>query len=284
MYDTLVEPVLPCPGNKVKLMEKLLPHFPTDIRIFFDTMCGTGSVFLNVESEITCINDNNVSLIALLTSLTAEHPEIILDKLDAGAKEYDLTKETDYYKLRKHFNQTKNPLALFLLISASYGNMIRFNRKGEFNAPYSKDRWYTRQKYSDKVYQFHERMKLKGDNVFFMSKHVSKIPTKLISGGLTEKDFFYADPPYLISTHPWVWTKEDERKLLKKLCIIHNRGAKFALSNWLQTKNKHNDILSSWINKNSFRVIDINTDYDNSFNKNGTRKRHNREVLVVNYE
>lgn len=289
--DNLVEPPVRAPGNKFKLLPKILPHLPEDIRLFVDMFTGTGVVAANVKAYSYLLNDNLYHLIHLLSTICATHPELFLDEVEKVVNHFGTSKTNGkaYIHLRNEFNRTGNPFLLFTLTTMSFANLIRFNQSYEFNAPIARDRHYSRKNYSPKIYEFYKRMLQNGSlnedgstRLWFMSRDFSRIPTKQ----LNEYDLVYADPPYLISTHPWKWSVKDEERLLKKLCIIHERGSRFALSNWLSAGDKENLLLKQWINDNKFRVIivDDNNMYDNSVNKKGKRKRNNTEVLVVNYE
>ena len=74
---------------------------------------------------------------------------------------------------------------------------------------------------------------------------------------LSESDFVYADPPYLITCATYNendgWKERDERDLLNFLDFIHARGIKFALSNVLSSKGKKNVVLSAWLEMNAER-------------------------------
>ena len=103
----------------------------------------------------------------------------------------------------------------------------------------------------------------------------------------TDKSFFYADPPYLITCATYNeqdgWTEKDEYDLLVYLEELDKKGIRFALSNVLESKGKKNVILADWIGKHKqFKAISLDYDYNNS-NYHTKREGVTREVLVVNY-
>ena len=103
----------------------------------------------------------------------------------------------------------------------------------------------------------------------------------------TDKSFFYADPPYLITCATYNeqdgWTEKDEYDLLVYLEELDKKGIRFALSNVLESKGKMNVILADWIGKHKqFKAISLDYDYNNS-NYHTKREGVTREVLVVNY-
>ena len=112
--------------------------------------------------------------------------------------------------------------------------------------------------------------------------------------GLTETDFVYCDPPYLISLGTYNdgkrgftgWSEMQECKLLTILENLHQRNIRFALPNVLQHKGKENDILTSWANKNNYLKINyLRADYSNSNYQTSVREKNaSVEVLITNYE
>ena len=103
----------------------------------------------------------------------------------------------------------------------------------------------------------------------------------------TDKSFFYADPPYLITCASYNeqngWTEKDEQDLLSYLEELDRRGIRFALSNVLESKGRKNVILDDWIKKHKkFKAIGLDYDYSNS-NYHTKREGITKEVLVVNY-
>jgi len=105
--------------------------------------------------------------------------------------------------------------------------------------------------------------------------------------GYTDKSFFYADPPYLITCATYNeqlgWTEKDESDLLRYLEELDKKGIRFALSNVLESKGRINTILCDWVNKNKkYRVIPLNYDYSNS-NYHTKKDGVTKEVLIVNY-
>ena len=55
---------------------------------------------------------------------------------------------------------------------------------------------------------------------------------------------------------------------------MDKKGVKFMLSNVIEHKNRKNELLINWINKNNFKVIEYN----------GKARKNRNEIIVVNYE
>lgn len=105
-----------------------------------------------------------------------------------------------------------------------------------------------------------------------------------------KNDFFYFDPPYLITvggyerTKNLSWDKEKEILLLDIIDTIDKQGYKFVLSNVLKHKGKDNIFLQEWAQK--YNVHYINRDYSNcnyQTNKSKDLEYKTMEVIITNY-
>ena len=292
-------------GGKYKLLSQILPLFPKDADQVVDLFCGGCNVGINVDCNKVLFNDSNEYLMGLLDTFRRLTKEEIFDWIYKSIDKYGLSlvskngydfyncesskglgeyNKAGYNKLRGDFNKKASKdneyyLMLYLLIVYSFNNQLRFNRKGEFNLPVGKRDFNS--KMQGKLEAFIDRVK-SGDYRFTTDdfRNVSM-------EGYTDKSFFYADPPYLITCATYNeqagWTENDEKDLLNYLEELDKKGIRFALSNVLESKGKKNAILSEWINQNKkFKAIPLNYDYTNS-NYHTKKDGITKEVLVVNY-
>lgn len=292
-------------GGKYKLLSQILPLFPKDADQVVDLFCGGCNVGINVDCNKVLFNDSNEYLMGLLDTFRRLTKEEIFDWIYKSIDKYGLSlvskngydfyncesskglgeyNKAGYNKLRDDFNKKASKdneyyLMLYLLIVYSFNNQLRFNRKGEFNLPVGKRDFNS--KMQGKLETFIDRVK-SGDYRFTTDdfRNVSM-------EGYTDKSFFYADPPYLITCATYNeqagWTENDEKDLLNYLEELDKKGIRFALSNVLESKGKKNVILSEWINQNKkFKAIPLNYDYTNS-NYHTKKDGITKEVLVVNY-
>lgn len=292
-------------GGKYKLLSQILPLFPKDADQVVDLFCGGCNVGINVDCNKVLFNDSNEYLMGLLDTFRRLTKEEIFDWIYKSIDKYGLSlvskngydfyncesskglgeyNKAGYNKLRGDFNKKGSKdneyyLMLYLLIVYSFNNQLRFNRKGEFNLPVGKRDFNS--KMQGKLEAFIDRVK-SGDYRFTTDdfRNVSM-------EGYTDKSFFYADPPYLITCATYNeqagWTENDEKDLLNYLEELDKKGIRFALSNVLESKGKKNVILSEWINQNKkFKAIPLNYDYTNS-NYHTKKDGITKEVLVVNY-
>ena len=86
-------------GGKARLLPKILPYVPVDIRNYFEPFLGGGAVFLAAKSRISgtaCLADLNEHLVCAWRALRDRPPrfEELLDlHLKSDSKEY-------YYEVR----------------------------------------------------------------------------------------------------------------------------------------------------------------------------------------
>lgn len=307
-YETekkIIPSALNYTGGKYKLLSQILPLFPKDADQVVDLFCGGCNVGINVNCNKIQFNDSNQHLIGLLETFRRLSKEEVFQWLYVAIKRYHLSLVSEngyeyygcesskglgsynkegYNKLRKDFNSKKEQddeyfLMLYLLIVYSFNNQLRFNKKGKFNLPVGKRDFNS--KMQKKLEDFIDRIK-SGDYIFTNGDF-----REVKLDGFTDKSFFYADPPYIITCATYNeqdgWTEKDEYDLLSYLEELDRRGIRFALSNVLESKGRKNDILADWIKRNKkFKVLSLNYDYTNS-NYHTKREGITKEVLVINY-
>ena len=244
------------------------------------------NTFKNLDKEITfywinyIIKEYNLSLVS-------EHGYSFYNcESSKGLGDYN---RNGFLKLRADFNNktlSQNEdyyyyIMLYVIIVYAFNNQIRFNSNGEFNLPVGKRDFNN--KIQDKLSKFIDRLKEQNSVFTCLDFRNFNIET------LTENDFVYADPPYLITCATYNeqggWTEKDENDLLDFLDNLSENRIKFALSNVLSSKGKENKILKAWVerNINRYRVIHLNYNYANSNYQTKDKTKSSDEVLIVNY-
>ncbi len=276
-------------GGKYKILSQILPLFPVQINQFVDLFAGGCNIGINAKAEKIYFNDNLCFLIEMYKIFKLETKEHILTHIHTQIQKFglSLTNEEGYKALRKEYNQNKNPLDLFVLIAFSFNHQIRFNNNHEYNNPFGKDR----STFNATMRQNLERFlhKLQSINATFSCNNFDDFDFSI----LTQNDFVYCDPPYLITTGTYNdgkrgftgWTTREEEKLLNLLDALHVRNIKFALSNVIEHKGQSNDLLKNWLSQNpNYTINYINMDYANSNYQTLVRdKNASVEVLITNY-
>ena len=163
----------------------------------------------------------------------------------------------------------------------SFNNQIRFNRDGKFNLPVGKRDF--NKKMENKLTAFLDA--LQAQNAAFSCLDFSDFDLS----ALTERDFVYLDPPYLITCATYNeqdgWNPDKERQLLTFMEELSDRKIRFALSNVLESKGKENAILTEWLARHSDRytVHQLAYSYANSNYHKKDKSDSTREVLITNY-
>ena len=270
-------------GGKYKLLPQLLEYFPKEINTFVDMFSGGFNVGINVDSKKTICNDINSFIIDLYKELYKEPINNVLGHIQNRIDEYGLSKENEegFKKFRIYYNKTKNPIDLYTLSCYSFNYQFRFNNDKEYNNPFGRNRSQFSENMRNNLILFTE--KLKNMNIEFSSEQFDKLNLE----DLTDKDFVYCDPPYLITTGSYNdgnrgfkdWKEEEELKLYDMLDNLNDKHIKFALSNVIEHKGKENKLLKGWSKK--YKVIYLTSDYSNS--SYNTKRDKSIEVLIVNY-
>ena len=295
-------------GGKFKLLSQILPLFPKNIEHFFDVFCGGCNVGINVNCKEVTFIDCNEHLIYLYQSFQNLEKDEIFKWIYEIISEYGLSlvsqngykfyncdssaglgkyNREPFNRLRNDFNKCKvfdyrYYVMLYVIIVYAFNNQIRFNSAGEFNLPVGKRDFNSRM--HSKLLAFIDNIQT--NNYKFICRDFRDLDIEQLS----ENDFVYADPPYLITCATYNenggWNNSDEQDLLKFLDELHSMRIKFALSNVIRSNDKENKFLLKWLNKNcdTYHTIHLNNSYANSNYHKIDKSSDSDEVLIVNYE
>ncbi len=294
-------------GGKYKLLPQIRPLFPTDIETFVDLFCGGCNVGINVKAKKHIYNDTNRYLLYLYNTLKNNDKDVTLETIYSIIDKYGLSLVSrygyDYYdcdsssglgkynkdrflKMREDFNHNTTEdyyyyTLLYVMIVYSFNNQIRFNSNGEFNLPVGKRDF--NKKMESKLTDFIDIIKAQ-DSCFSCLDFID-FDTSLLS----EKDFVYIDPPYLITCATYNerdgWNPDKEKELLAFIDRLTKQKIRCALSNVLRSKGKENSILIEWLerNKSKYIVHQLDYSYANSNYHTKDKSDSSQEILVTNY-
>lgn len=260
-------------GNKFKLLDQILPLFDYEKKYFVDIFAGGGSVWSNVIDKFDkiLVNDIIKDLIDIQRLLYSDPEHIIKLTKDICVGKDD---KEGFLSLRKSYNENKSPEKLWALILSCTNNMIRFNKKIEFNQTYGKRTWNDNT--TKKVNKFVEHIS-NYDNVIFISKNFYDINIK-------KPTMVYLDPPYLESEAGYnnYWSKELDKKLYNYIINLDKNGSSFALSGIIgEHKNGKRSKLIDMLIHDGFNYKILDFDYEKvARNKN---IKNSKEVLIYNY-
>lgn len=281
--ENLIKSPLNYVGGKFKLLPQILPMFPDEVNMFVDLFSGGANVGINVKAKKIICNDTISEVIVFCKSCKDIDSVTMVNNIESLIEQFQLSKtnQEGYLKLRELYNSgDKNWATFYTLVCYAFNNQIRFNSKGGYNMPFGKDRSSFNEKLKEKFIIFVNEMKKK--NIIFTNSDFRKLKTDTLSEG----DYIYADPPYLITTASYNenggWSEKEEIALLGILDSLNTKKVKFGLSNVLESKGKSNDILKEWSKKYNVHILDCH--YGNcNYQRKDKTNQDNIEVFITNY-
>lgn len=262
-------------GSKDGVLKQIYKELPKHVGSFVDAMGGAFNVGANVYAiEKVYYNEYNPYIHDIIFMLLNKKSEDIINNIQNIIKEFGLNKKDKnaYLKLRDYYNNSNNPLILFVLQIYAFQNMIRFNSAQKMNTPVGNN-------------EFSEGIRDRIANFVIKSPKYEVMQGKfeeLNIDNFPKNTVFYFDPPYFITNAEYNdgkrglegWNSDKESALLNFLFELDLKGYKFMLSNVLFHKGKEHHLLKEWISAHGYNVVEIG--------KTGI-KYPRLEVLVTNY-
>nr|DAQ39334.1 MAG TPA: adenine-specific methyltransferase [Caudoviricetes sp.] len=269
-------------GGKHKLLPQILPLFPKDINTFVDLFCGGFNVGVNVEANKIIGNDSCKEVIEVYKGIQKEGLENSLNLIKNEISKYNLSKtnEEGFKQIRNLYNEgNKEWYIFYAMLTHAFNYQIRFNKKGEYNMPFGRNRSYFNPTLERNFIKFAKAIEEK--NIIFTNHNFKDLKINL----LNKDDFVYLDPPYLITCASYNeqdgWNEEEEYSLLNLCDNLNNNSIKFALSNVLEHKGLKNEILMKWAN--NYKIHYLNYNYNNCNYQDKNKDSKTIEVLITNY-
>ena len=238
-------------GGKSRLIPEIDKRIPENINEKYDTyvepFVGGGSVFFHIIENYNFtniyLNDKNSDLINLYLAIKEKPKEIFdkIEKLDLKYLSFDAEKKKEIsYLMRKNYNRMKlkdgkinleKANLLMFLMRLCFNGIYRVSKKGEFTnslGNYLK-RAYKRIK-KETVEEILEKLK---------TVNISCVDFSELEDLISDKTFFYLDPPYLPETDkqehirytPDGFSIDEQKRLKEFIDKINLKGGKFILSN-----------------------------------------------------
>lgn len=282
MKKELIKSPMNYVGGKYKLLPQILPLFPKDINTFVDLFCGGFNVGVNIEANKIIGNDLCKEIIEVYKGIQKEGLENSLNLIKNEINKYDLNKtnEEGFKQIRSFYNEgNKEWYIFYAMLTHAFNYQIRFNKKGEYNMPFGRNRSYFNSTLERNFIKFAKAIEEK--NIIFTNHNFKDLKINL----LNKDDFVYLDPPYLITCASYNeqggWNEEEEYSLLSLCDNLNNDNIKFALSNVLEHKGLKNEILMKWAN--NYKIHYLNYDYNNCNYQDKNKDNKTIEVLITNY-
>ncbi len=282
MKKELIKSPMNYVGGKYKLLPQILPLFPKDINTFVDLFCGGFNVGVNVEANKIIGNDLCKEIVEVYKGIQKEGLENSLNLIKNEIGKYNLSKtnEEGFKQIRNFYNEgNKEWYIFYAMLTHAFNYQIRFNKKGEYNMPFGRNKSYFNPTLERNFIKFAKAIEEK--NIIFTNHNFKDLKINL----LNKNDFVYLDPPYLITCASYNeqggWNEEEEYSLLSFCDNLNNNNIKFALSNVLEHKGLKNEILMKWAN--SYKIHYLNHNYNNCNYQDKNKDSKTIEVLITNY-
>lgn len=270
-------------GSKFKLLPQILPEMDYSKKYFVDLFSGGGSVYTNVLDKYYKILVNDI-----IKELIDIHRNILLsDDIINKTMDKCPNKESkeEFLYLRKEFNSNKTPEGLWALMLSCTNNLMRFNKKGEFNQTWGKRTWNSNT--DKKVDVFKNHIRKYKNKINFLSTHFKNIK-------INKPSMVYIDPPYgYIETDGKIQNKQiseagynsyyyqsDDITLYEYIKELDGNGSSFMISGVLEHGNNVSWILNNLI-KDGFKYKILDFDYNKVSRKKSDK--NTKEVIITNY-
>ena len=281
--EDLIKSPLNYVGGKFKLLPQILSLFPDNINTFYDMFCGGCNVGVNIKANKIVCNDKEQVVINLMNNWKQINSNQALKLLEETIDKYKLSKtnEEGFKNIRNDYNRGEQSWHMFYaMLTNAFNYQIRFNKNGEYNMPFGRNRSYFNPTLKSRFVKFIDR--LNNINIEFLNKDFRYLEPK----ELNDKDFVYFDPPYLVTCAAYNekdgWNQQNDIDLMNLCDRLNDNNVKFAISNVFENKGKSNDMLKEWSNK--YNVYHLNNTYANcNYHTKDKSKNNTDEVLITNY-
>lgn len=235
-------------GKKTRLSSWISEYLKREgFRALAEPFAGSCEISLNApgfEKYFLC--DLNPHLIRFYKA--------VCDGLSGADVRAYLKTVADYYAVRERFNregQEGNPLDFLYLNRACFNGLLRFNARGEFNAPWRRKPFSPAHvtricRQVDELARFFRENEVELRCADFRET-LSSLPPKTL---------IYADPPYLGRNTGYFggWREQDENELLAML-----EGKDFLLSAWSRGSGRENPLVRKL--RERYRVVEAEHEY-----------------------
>lgn len=292
-----VKPFIKWVGGKGQLLTQLCDLLPSDFGKIQDTtyvepfIGGGGMLFHLLQNykniKHAVINDINRNLINCYVCIRDTPHELIELLNDIQVRYYSYTTEEDrkeyFLQMRDSYNYDNLSIietsATFIFLNKTcFNGLYRVNKNGFFNVPFGR---------------YNKPIICNQDAIIANSRLLQRVEIlcgdfSLTSPYISEKSFFYFDPPYrpLNNTSNFNdYTKESfddkEQIRLKEYCdILHKANARFMLSN---SDGKNQDNPDNFLYE-LYKQYDIqHVKAGRSINANASKRGKISELVIRNY-
>jgi DNA adenine methylase Dam len=265
-------------GSKFRYLEEIFDVLPAaDNLKILDPFVGGGDLIskLNKNWRVTA-GDISEQMIGMHNSIkSGEISEESISK-EFEARGMSKSNVSAFLELRAEYNSAPTPFLLYLLITNSFNNQLRFRSScGKyFNMPFGKNRSTFNPSMRAKLSNYSSS--LADRDITFKNKSYQEFD-------FNEFDLLLIDPPYSNTTATYNestgWAANDDLELFAKIDQAAKGGTKFVYFNQLIANDIKNHELDEWVKKYNVKILKTTTDRCASTKKKG---RNTVEIMVWN--
>ena len=184
-----IKPFIRWVGGKSRLLPRILPHIPSNIKNYYEPFLGGGAVFFACAVRVSCrsyLADLNEHLVAAWIAMKDHQSELrpLLDRYQkSDSKEF-------YYEVRSTAAPagTVEKAARFLYLNGvSWNHLWRENsRTGAMNVPWG-----------DRRFKGIDDSTMRNIGAVLVNAEIVAADFRTVLEGASRGDFVYLDPPYL---------------------------------------------------------------------------------------
>lgn len=276
-------------GNKYKYMKNINSVIKDEYEVVYDVFMGSGNIVANIDCSADLFIGNDI--IPLLPNL---YNSIIKETRDFELKEFEniieewsrFSDKKFYYSFRDHWNSkylSNNYDREFIyetvmLLKMCSNSMVRFNKtKGYFNQGFrglggNKTEFFTeiaKKRIIKELNSF--KAKLQNRKFEFQNRDFKQLLNEV-----SEDDLVILDPPYILSEGMYGadFSKEDDQFILD---FLENTKADFVLFNYLESGDRVNTALKSFLKNNEDLYVEVISE----INATGQSRKNLKKVCEV---
>lgn len=230
-------PLIKWLGGKRELLPDLLRYVPRHIKTYYEPFMGGAALFWHLASNdrftVAYLSDINPELVNLYR-VVRDHPHEFMTRLAHTATCYKTAPDPEaFYKAKRSSKAPGDSIwkaADFVFLNkTSFNGLMRYNKKGEFNAPWGKEVDVT----------FYDPENISACSTLLRGVGIRELPYTWFAPYANEGDFVYFDPPYIPASKSANFASytaegfgpEDQKNLAKLFRSLSDKGVSVMLSN-----------------------------------------------------
>ena len=237
-------------GSKHRYLREyfnVVPWEKKGIRVL-DPFVGGGDLISKLPTDWSITANDKMTQVVEL-HIAIQEGKINVDNVLASYIHRNMSKTNKdaFTKLRVEYNQDKDIRKLYLLMTNSFNNQLRFNQSGGFNMPFGKDRSHFSTNMQNKLGHYSDSLS---------ARQVNFTNQDVFDFRFEDYDLIVLDPPYSNTCATYNeatgWSEKEDKLLFDKLEVS---GVDFIYFNQTWSKGIVNKTLVDWLEKHNKVIL-----------------------------